>query len=135
MCANNVVAGSGPVPTASDGAGAEVPHPATTSATSNAATRRRTIAPGYFTAIATRPRRAGPQAWGVPFAAVYSGLNGAAPPAEGRTIVPSFRALQPSMLRPPNRRTPDLDASSIHVPVARAMVDCGVYADGRRIPG
>jgi len=39
------------------------------------------------------------------------------------------------MLRPPNRRTPDLDASSIHVPVARAMVDCGVYADGKRIPG
>ena len=49
--------------------------------------------------------------------------------------MPSFRALQPSMLRPPNRRTPDLDASSIHVPVARAMVDCGVYADGKRIPG
>ena len=24
---------------------------------------------------------------------------------------------------------------SIHVPVARAMVDCGVYADGKRLPG
>jgi magnesium transporter len=28
-----------------------------------------------------------------------------------------------------------LDAKSIHVPVARAMVDCGVYVDGKRMPG
>jgi magnesium transporter len=49
--------------------------------------------------------------------------------------VPSFRALQPSMLRPTNRRTSEPDASAIHVPVARAMVDCGVYADGKRLPG
>lgn len=27
------------------------------------------------------------------------------------------------------------DAQSIHIPVARAMVDCGIYADGRRLPG
>ncbi|MDP9167945.1 MAG: magnesium/cobalt transporter CorA [Actinomycetota bacterium] len=49
--------------------------------------------------------------------------------------MPSFRALQPSMLRPTSRRPPDPDAQSIHVPVARAMVDCGVYVDGRRLPG
>ncbi|WP_142271586.1 magnesium/cobalt transporter CorA [Mycobacterium sp. AT1] len=39
------------------------------------------------------------------------------------------------MLRPTNRRLPEPDASSIHVPVSRAMVDCGVYADGKRLPG
>jgi magnesium transporter len=39
------------------------------------------------------------------------------------------------MLRPTNRRLNQPDARSIHVPVARAMVDCGVYADGRRLPG
>jgi magnesium transporter len=39
------------------------------------------------------------------------------------------------MLRPATRRLPDPDAHSIHVPVARAMVDCAVYADGRRLPG
>jgi magnesium transporter len=49
--------------------------------------------------------------------------------------MPSFRALQPSMLRPTTRRTSGPDATSIHVPVARAMVDCGVYADGARLPG
>jgi magnesium transporter len=49
--------------------------------------------------------------------------------------MPSFRALQPSILRPANRRLPAPDPHSIHVPVARAMVDCGVYADGIRLPG
>ena len=49
--------------------------------------------------------------------------------------MPSFRALQPSMLKPANRRGLDPDPQSIHVPVARAMVDCGVYAEGRRLPG
>ena len=48
--------------------------------------------------------------------------------------MPSFRGLQPSALRPANRRV-DPDPQSIHVPVARAMVDCGVYADGVRLPG
>jgi magnesium transporter len=43
--------------------------------------------------------------------------------------------MQPSMLRPSNRGVPEPDAHSIHVPVARAMVDCGVYADGTRLPG
>ncbi len=49
--------------------------------------------------------------------------------------MPSFRALQPSILRPAARRTEYAGAESIHVPVARAMVDCGVYADGKRLPG
>ena len=49
--------------------------------------------------------------------------------------MPSFRALQPSMLRPTGRRMSEPAAGSIHVPVARAMVDCGVYADGKRLPG
>jgi magnesium transporter len=29
----------------------------------------------------------------------------------------------------------DPDAQSIHIPVARAMVDCGVYVDGKRLRG
>jgi magnesium transporter len=49
--------------------------------------------------------------------------------------MPSFRALQPSVLRNTGRRPAGPDAATIHVPVARAMVDCGVYADGRRLPG
>ena len=49
--------------------------------------------------------------------------------------MPSFRALQPSMLRPPSRRNIEPNATSIHVPVARAMVDCGVYVEGTRLPG
>ncbi|BBZ29843.1 magnesium transport protein CorA [Mycolicibacterium madagascariense] len=49
--------------------------------------------------------------------------------------MPSFRALQPSMLKPTNRRGGEPDPDSIRVPVARAMVDCGVYADGKRLPG
>ena len=49
--------------------------------------------------------------------------------------MPSFRALQPSMLRPPSRKAVAAPAASIHVPVARAMVDCGVYVEGIRQPG
>ncbi|WP_019970871.1 magnesium/cobalt transporter CorA [Mycobacterium sp. 141] len=50
--------------------------------------------------------------------------------------MPSFRALPPSLLRPAARAKPlAADAKSIHVPVARAMVDCGVYCDGERLPG
>jgi magnesium transporter len=45
--------------------------------------------------------------------------------------MPSFRALQPSMLR----RGVELDAPPIHVPTARAIVDCAVYAEGNRLPG
>jgi magnesium transporter len=50
--------------------------------------------------------------------------------------MPSFRALPPSLLRPANRgKAAEPNARSIHVPVARAMVDCGVYCDGMRLPG
>ena len=49
--------------------------------------------------------------------------------------MPSFRALPPSRLRQPRTPTVGPDAKSIHVPVARAMVDCGVYCDGARLPG
>lgn len=50
--------------------------------------------------------------------------------------MPSFRALQPSNFRPvPKKTQAGPDASSIHVPVARATVDCGVYSMGARLPG
>ena len=48
--------------------------------------------------------------------------------------MPSFRGLPPS-LRPvarPKHTHPDV--KTIHVPVARAMVDCGIYVDGQRAP-
>lgn len=45
--------------------------------------------------------------------------------------MPSFRALQPSMLR----RGVELDSPPIHVPAARAIVDCAVYEEGNRLPG
>ena len=48
--------------------------------------------------------------------------------------MPSFRGL-PSSLRPARTKYAHPDARSIHVPVARAMVDCGVYVDGKRLPG
>lgn len=48
--------------------------------------------------------------------------------------MPSFRSLPPS-LRPIVRTKPHPDAASIHVPVARAMVDCGIYCEGVRLPG
>ena len=49
--------------------------------------------------------------------------------------MPSFRSALPPSLRPARTKHTHPDARSIHVPVARAMVDCGVYADGRRLPG
>ncbi len=50
--------------------------------------------------------------------------------------MPPFRALPPSRLRPRARaRTEPQDAKNIHIPVARAMVDCGVYCDGTRLRG
>jgi len=53
--------------------------------------------------------------------------------------MPSFRGLPP-VLRPQqlNRaaaRKASADPTSIHIPVARATVDCGVYTDGNRLPG
>ena len=49
--------------------------------------------------------------------------------------MPSFRALPPPLRPVVRAKTPQVDAQSIHVPVARAMVDCGVYVDGQRAPG
>ncbi|MCI4674935.1 magnesium/cobalt transporter CorA [Candidatus Mycolicibacterium alkanivorans] len=51
--------------------------------------------------------------------------------------MPSFRALPPSLLGA-NRTRPDeveVDAKRIHVPVARATVDCAIYVEGARLPG
>lgn len=48
--------------------------------------------------------------------------------------MPSFRALPPSLLGATRARAVP-DAKRIHVPVARAMVDCAVYVDGARLPG
>jgi magnesium transporter len=49
--------------------------------------------------------------------------------------MPSFRGLPPS-LRPVVRpKVARPDAKTIHVPVARATIDCGIYVDGQRAPG
>ncbi len=49
--------------------------------------------------------------------------------------MPSFRALPPSLTGASRARTPGVDAKRIHIPVARAMVDCAIYVDGARLPG
>src|ERR1700754_1199984 len=49
--------------------------------------------------------------------------------------MPSFRALPPSLRGVVRTPQADHHAKSIHVPVARAMVDCAVYVEGRRLPG
>ena len=49
--------------------------------------------------------------------------------------MPSFRALPPSLLRTTRDRASSGAPTGIRVPVARAMVDCGVYCDGARLPG
>jgi magnesium transporter len=50
--------------------------------------------------------------------------------------MPSFRALPPSLIRQGGRPVPSgPDARRIHVPVSQAMVDCGVYCNGTRLPG
>lgn len=47
----------------------------------------------------------------------------------------TFRAL-PQPRRAAKRDSQhDVDAKRIHVPVARAMVDCGIYVNGERLPG
>src|SRR4029079_14943270 len=57
------------------------------------------------------------------------------PGRDGRFEMPSFRALPPSLRPVVRTKATHPDAKSIHVPVARAMVDCGVYLDGHRLPG
>ena len=49
--------------------------------------------------------------------------------------MPSFRALPPSLRPVVRAKARGPDARTIHIPVARAMVDCGVYVDGKRLPG
>jgi magnesium transporter len=49
--------------------------------------------------------------------------------------MPSFRALPPSLRPVARAKVSGADAKSIHIPVARAMVDCGIYVDGQRSPG
>ena len=49
--------------------------------------------------------------------------------------MPSFRALPPTLRSTGRTRPIGPDAARIHIPVARAMVDCGVYCDGSRLPG
>lgn len=49
--------------------------------------------------------------------------------------MPSFSALPPSIRRPTKYQLPGVDAKRIHVPVSQALVDCGVYVDGHRLPG
>ncbi|WP_163697858.1 magnesium and cobalt transport protein CorA [Mycolicibacterium sarraceniae] len=51
--------------------------------------------------------------------------------------MPSFRPIPPSLLGPSRSAAdhPEVDARRIHVPVARAMVDCAIYVDGERLPG
>ncbi|GJF17695.1 magnesium transport protein CorA [Mycolicibacterium cyprinidarum] len=49
--------------------------------------------------------------------------------------MPSFRASPPSRLRHGARTGADEEAENLHPSVARAMVDCGVYCDGTRLPG
>ncbi|MGP4054378.1 magnesium/cobalt transporter CorA [Mycobacterium sp. 4D054] len=53
--------------------------------------------------------------------------------------MPAFRALPPSMGRPTGTARgagqDGPDARRIHLPVSQAMVDCGVYSEGQRLPG
>src|SRR3954452_19659607 len=49
--------------------------------------------------------------------------------------MPSFRALPPSLRPVVRTKGTHTDAKAIHLPVARAMVDCAVYVDGQRAPG
>jgi magnesium transporter len=57
------------------------------------------------------------------------------PAREGRFEMPSFRGLPPALRPVARTKAGHPDAKSIHVPVARAMVDCGIYVDGQRAPG
>ncbi len=47
----------------------------------------------------------------------------------------TFRARPPSLLGANRPRPAEVDAKRIHVPVARATVDCAIYVDGERLPG
>jgi magnesium transporter len=49
--------------------------------------------------------------------------------------MPSFRARPQALLGGSRSRPTTVDAKRIHVPVARAMVDCAIYVDGSRLAG
>jgi magnesium transporter len=49
--------------------------------------------------------------------------------------MPSFRALPPSLRPVVRSKHAGPDARSIHIPVSQAMVDCGIYVEGKRLPG
>ncbi|MBB3605808.1 magnesium transporter [Mycolicibacterium sp. BK556] len=49
--------------------------------------------------------------------------------------MPSFRARPQALLGGTRSRSTPVDAKRIHVPVARAMVDCAIYLDGDRVAG
>jgi magnesium transporter len=49
--------------------------------------------------------------------------------------MPSFRSLPPSLRPAVKAKSGEVDASSIHVPVTRATVDCGIYCEGTRLRG
>lgn len=49
--------------------------------------------------------------------------------------MPSFRPTSSSSRTAAHHPRNGPDPSDIHVPVSRAMVDCGVYCEGRRLPG
>ena len=46
----------------------------------------------------------------------------------------SFHAMRSSRRLDARSKIADPDAQSDRIPVARAMVDCGVYVDGERLP-
>lgn len=49
--------------------------------------------------------------------------------------MPSFRPRPQALLGASRTRSTPVDAKRIHVPVARAMVDCAVYVEGDRLAG
>ena len=50
--------------------------------------------------------------------------------------MPSFRDIPASVLGSQRGKpSPGPDVKRIHIPVARAMVDCAIYVDGTRLPG
>ena len=71
-----------------------------------------------------------------PRVALYQGLHQNACAATGGSTDAFVSGALPPSLRPVVRtKHTHPDAKSIHVPVARAMVDCGIYVDGKRLPG
>jgi magnesium transporter len=48
-----------------------------------------------------------------------------------------FRTMQPTLFGAARGRSAPavIEPQTVHIPVARAMVDCGVYMDGKRLPG